>query len=67
MKTEYAFFIYLLERYAEYHNRPTPDVLQQWDDLGITQRILEMYEQYHSERLQNTFDDIDAMIAEWEK
>lgn len=64
MSKEHTFFIYLLERYAEHHNRYTPNVLKQWDDLGITPRILDMYEQYHTERLQNAFDDIDMMIAE---
>lgn len=41
-----------------------PKVLKQWDSLNLTDFIYDLYEIYHSERLQNAFDDIDQMILE---
>nr|WP_036594776.1 DUF3791 domain-containing protein [Moraxella osloensis] len=64
MSKEYAFFIYLLERYAEYKQVSAQKVLAMWESLGITQFIVDMYELYHIERLENAFDDIDRRMAE---
>lgn len=57
------FFIYLLEHYAEYKNESTGDVLREWDEKGITQEIYDGYFQYHQERLENAYDDIDSLIT----
>lgn len=64
MSKECQFFIYLLERYAEYKQSSADMVLKNWDDLKITDLIFDMYEIYHIERLQNAFEDIDCIIAE---
>lgn len=64
MTKESAFFIYLLERYTEYKNQTSNQILAQWEKLGITQLIYEMYELYHIERLQNAFNDIDLRIEQ---
>lgn len=64
MSKEYAFFIYLLERYAEHRQVSAQKVLAMWESLGITQFIVDMYELYHIERLENAFEDIDRMMAE---
>ena len=64
MSKEYTFFIYLLERYAEYRQGSAQNVLAMWESLGITQFIVDMYELYHIERLENAFEDIDRMMAE---
>ncbi|NBI43825.1 DUF3791 domain-containing protein [[Haemophilus] felis] len=64
MTKETVFFIYLLERYAEHKKISANKILQQWDNLNLTQFIYDMYEIYHIERLQNAFDDIDQLIAE---
>lgn len=58
------FFIYLIERYAESKGVTAQEVLRQWDSLDMTDYIYDMYELYHSERLQNAFDDIDELISE---
>ena len=50
MSKEYTFFIYLLERYAEYRQVSAQKVLAMWESLGITQFIVDMYELYHIER-----------------
>lgn len=53
------FFIFLLERYAEAKRTPAKDVLNLWRELGIVDYINDMYEQYHSERVENAIDDIE--------
>ena len=58
------FFIYLIERYAAYKSTSADKILALWDKLGLTDFIFDMYEIYHSERLQNAFDDIDSLISE---
>ena len=60
---EMWFFIYLLEHYANYKGRLTGDVLQEWDRLGITDEIYNGYFQYHQERIENAYDDIDCLAA----
>lgn len=64
MSKEAKFFIYLIERYAEHKNTTAEKVLQQWDELSLTDLICDMYEVYHVERLENAFEDIDRLIAE---
>ena len=64
MSKEMIFFIYLLERYASEKQSTAPKILSEWDKLGSTDFIYEMYEIYHTERLQNAFDDIDTLVHE---
>ena len=64
MSKETEFFIYLIERYAEVKGVTADVVHRQWDALGITDLIYNMYEIYHVERLQNAFDDIDKLTKE---
>lgn len=61
---EMAFFIYLLENYAAYKNSSADKILKEWDNAGITDFIYNMYERYHSEELQNAFDDIDKKTSQ---
>ena len=62
MSKEMNFFIYLLEKYADKKNKNASDVLKEWDKLNITQLIYDMYEKYHTETLENAFEDIDKII-----
>ena len=62
MSKEMNFFIYLLEKYADKKNKNASDILKEWDKLNITQLIYNMYEKYHTETLENTFEDIDKII-----
>ncbi len=64
MSKQSDFFIYLIERYAEAKKTTAQNILRQWDSLGLTDLIYGMYEIYHIERLENAFDDIDALILE---
>lgn len=63
MSEEMVFFLFLIERYAEKYNRPTGEVLQEWDAHGKTDEIYNGYFQYHQERLENAFDDINSLIV----
>lgn len=63
MNDETIFFLFLIERYAAKYNRSTGDVLREWDEKKITQEIYDGYFQYHQERLENAFDDIDSLVA----
>ena len=51
-------------RYAAFKQRPTGDVMREWDALDITELIYDMYERYHVERIENAFEDIDVMVRE---
>jgi len=57
------FFLYLLEKYAEYKGIPTSDLLKKLDETGISEYIMEMYPMYHTERLENAFADIDKKLG----
>lgn len=64
MSKKSEFFIYLIERYAEFKELSADKVLTLWNNLGITDLIYDMYELYHCERLENAFDDIDKIMLE---
>ena len=63
MTEEMKFFLFLLERYADHKGLPTGEVLKAWDDNGVTQEIFNGYPEYHTERLENAFEDIDSLVA----
>jgi len=56
---EAEFFIFLLEKYAEAKNMPAKDALNIWKEKGIVDYINNMYEQYHTERIENAIHDIE--------
>ena len=62
MPKEMDFFIFLLEQYAAVKGTTADKILRQWDDAGVTDTIYGMYERYHSEAIENAFDDIDRII-----
>lgn len=64
MSKEMEFFIYLLINYSDYKNTSADKVLLQWDNLGITKLIYDMYERYHIEKIENAYADIDKLIDE---
>ncbi len=58
------FFIFLLEQVAAHKQTTADKILKQWDDLQLSDLIFDMYERYHSEALENAFQDIDTLIME---
>ena len=53
------FFIFLLEKYAAQKSLFAGEVLKQWQESGLLDYITGIYEQYHTERIENAFADID--------
>jgi hypothetical protein len=53
------FFIFLLEKYAHAKNMPAKDILNFWKEKGMVDYINGMYEQYHTERIENAMQDIE--------
>ncbi len=62
MSKEMEFFIFLLEQYAFARNSSADVVLKKWDEAGITDTIYNMYEMYHTEYLENAYNDIDKLL-----
>ena len=57
------FFIYLLERYAE-HLGVTADVAyRRLSERGLVDYVVNMYELYHVEALENAFSDLDRRLG----
>ncbi len=63
MSEEFLFFNYLLEKYASYKKKTATEILREWDKKGITQKIYDCYWDYHSERIENAFEDIDSLMT----
>lgn len=63
LSKEMSFFIYLLEYYAYAKGRDAGDVLREWDAHNITQEIYDGYFQYHQERMEYAYEDIDRLLA----
>jgi iron-sulfur cluster repair protein YtfE (RIC family) len=62
MSNEMAFFVYLLEKYAEYKNENTYSLLKEWENSKLIDYIMQMYPMYHTERIENAFADIDRLL-----
>ncbi len=62
MSKEAEFFIYLIERYANYKNTTADKVFLIWSEAKIIDWIYDMYELYHCERLENAYADIDEKL-----
>lgn len=62
MNEQMKFFIFLIENYANKTGRDTGEVMKEWDEHGITQKIYDSYEMYHQESLENAFEDIESLI-----
>ena len=64
MSKEMEFFVFLTEQYAAHKGCDASEIIEQWDERGITSFIYDMYEMYHTESLDNAFRDIDSI---WEQ
>jgi len=62
MSEEMKFFMYLVEYYAAYKNMKSGDVLKEWDNHGIVQKIYDNYWTYHTEGIENAYMDIDSLL-----
>lgn len=63
MSEEMEFFHIYWNIIFAYKEKATGDVLKEWDDHNITQKIYDGYWEYHTERIENAFEDIDSLIT----
>ena len=63
MSEKLKFFLFLIERYAQHKGKSTGEVIKECDAHGITQKIFEGYWEYHTERIENAYVDIDSLLA----
>ncbi len=61
---EFDFFVFLLIQYAAYKKVTADRVLEVWDKTGLSDLIYKMYWRYHTEVLENAFQDIDQLFKE---
>ena len=63
MSREFIFFIYLLERYAEYLGVIADVAYRRLQDKGLVDYAVGMYELYHVEAIENAFADLDRRLS----
>lgn len=63
MAKEMEFFSFLMEQYAAYKGTTANKILARLEEKNLTDFIFSMYERYHTEALQNAFDDLDKLLA----
>ena len=63
LSDEFEFFIFLLEKYAEYKNMTANAVINEWEKRGIVEKIFDNYWMYHTEHITNAFKDIDSLLS----
>ncbi len=59
---EFKFFTFLIESYANYKNIDTSEALRKLDERNLTDFVINMYELYHVEAIENAFRDMDSLI-----
>jgi hypothetical protein len=62
MSDELVFFIWLIEKYAYDKNLPTSEVLKKWEEKNLVQDIYDSYQVYHTERIENAYEDIENLV-----
>ena len=62
MSKELRFFVYLMEYYAEYKETTPGEVLRVLVEKKLVDLVIDSYEIYHIERLENAFMDLDSLI-----
>jgi len=67
LSNETLFFVYLLEKYAEYKGASAANSLKLFDQMHLTDYIKQMYPMYHTERIENAFSDIDRKTEIYQK
>ena len=63
MTDNWTFFILLIETYAHYRQLKGSEVLKLFEKHDLIDYIDSMYMQYHTERLQNAFEDLDSKLG----
>lgn len=64
MAKEMEFFSFLMEQYAAYKGTTANKILAQLEKKKLTDFVYSMYERYHTEAIENAFEDMDRMLQE---
>ena len=59
MAKEMEFFSFLMEQYAAYKGTTANKILAQLEEKKLTDFVYSMYERYHTETLENAFENIN--------
>ena len=62
MTKEFEFFMYLIQHYAWYKNVSPAEILDLLENKELYNLVLNSYEIYHIESLDNAFMDLDSLI-----
>jgi len=62
MTKEFKFFMYLIQYYAWYKDLNPSDVLAILEEKKLYDLVMDSYEIYHIEDLENAFMDLDSLI-----
>ena len=54
---------FLMEQYAAYKGTTANIILARLEEKKLTDFVYSMYERYHTEALQNAFDDLDRLLS----
>lgn len=63
MAKEMEFFSFLMEQYAAYKGTTANKILAQLEEKKLTDFVYSMYERYHTEAIENAFDDLDQFSS----
>ena len=63
MAKEMEFFSFLMEQYAAYKGTTANKILEQLEAKKQTDFVYSMYERYHTEAIENAFEDLDKILA----
>lgn len=64
MAKEMELLSCLMEQYATYKGTTANNILAQFEEKKLTDFVYSMYERYHTEALENAFDDIDRLLQD---
>ncbi|MDY6333156.1 MAG: DUF3791 domain-containing protein [Fibrobacter sp.] len=64
MAKEMEFFSFLMEQYAAYKGTTANKILAQLEEKKLTDFVYSMYERYHTEAIENAFEDLDRLLQE---
>ena len=64
MAKEMEFFSFLMEQYAAYIGTSSNKILAQLEEKKLTDFVYGMYERYHTEALENAFEDMDRLLQD---
>jgi hypothetical protein len=63
MAKKMEFFSFLMEQYAAYKGTTANKILAQLEAKKQTDFVYSMYERYHTEAIENAFEDLDKILA----